>query len=276
MYSNASKESYILVLIPNVRYLSDMRFIVPLTAALVPLLITPGLLSHFDVTPKVAILLLGCALILLYPRPNVQIFYNFQRAIVGRWFAILLGITWLCAALATIFSTHPALSLNGSNWRRLGFVSESSVLLFAGLTAAWLAANRGNWRALLRACTASGAIAAAYGIAQYFGWDPLLPVKAYEVGEGRFMIVRPPGTLGHADYFAAWLVALVFLALALARLETERWRRYASVCVAGLAAVAIVLSGTRSGMLGIVAGSLVFVGLGRFHVGARVAVAGLV
>ena len=252
-----------------------MRFIVPLTAALVPLLITPGLLSHFDVTPKVAILLLGCALILLYPSLNVQNFYNLVRAPEGRWLAILLGAAWLSAAFATLFSTHPALSLNGSIWRRLGFVTESAVLLFAGLTAAWLASSRGNWQTLLRACTWSGAIAALYGIAQYFGWDPLLPVKAYEVGEGRFMIVRPPGTLGHADYFAAWLVAVVFLALALAQLETARWRRSAAVWVAVLAAVAIVLSGTRSAMLGLLAGGIVFLAAGRFRIGARPAVVGL-
>ena len=36
-----------------------MRFIVPLVAALVPLLITPGWFSHFDITPKIAILLCG-------------------------------------------------------------------------------------------------------------------------------------------------------------------------------------------------------------------------
>ena len=41
-------------------------------AALVPLLITPGGLAYFDVTPKIAILLLGAALILLYPAENLR------------------------------------------------------------------------------------------------------------------------------------------------------------------------------------------------------------
>ena len=214
-----------------------MRFIVPLVTALVPLLITPGWLAHFDVTPKVAILLLGTALILLYPKINVQNIYNLLRAPAGRWLVGLLAAAWLGMAMATLLSTHAALSLNGSNWRRLGLIPESGLLVFVALAAAWLAAEPGNVRTLLRACTVSGGIAAAYGIAQYFGWDPWLPVKAYQVGEGEFQIVRPPGTLGHADYFAAWLVVIVFLGLGQERLETERWRKYAAICVVRIGGV---------------------------------------
>ncbi len=249
--------------------LFDMRFLVPLVAALVPLLILPGGVSHFDVTPKIAILLLGAALISLYASANVQNFYKFLPLGAGRWLVCVLAATWLCAALATALSTHAALSLNGSNWRRLGLIPESGLLLFVLLTAFWLTAEPRNVRTLLRAATASGALAAVYGIAQYFGWDPLLPVKAYEVGEGQFEIVRPPGTLGHADYFAAWLVAIVFLGIALERLETQAWLKRAALATSALAAVAIVLSGTRSALLGLVTGGLVFLLLGRARVRAR-------
>ena len=251
-----------------------MPFIVPLVTALVPLIITPGLLSHFDVTPKAAILLFGSALILLYSKANVHNFYNFLCEPAGRWLVVLLAAAWFCTAIATLLSTHGALSLNGSNWRRLGLIPESGLLVFVVLAAAWLAAQPGNVRTLLRASSASGGIAAAYGIAQYFGWDPLLPAKAYRVGEGEFQIVRPPGTLGHADYFAAWLVVIVFLALGLKRLETERWRRYAAVSVSALAGLAIIMSGTRSAMLGLLVGGIVFATLGRYRVRARALIAG--
>jgi O-antigen ligase len=251
-----------------------MRFLVPLVAALVPLLITPGWLSHFDVTPKIAIFQLGAALIFLYQSANVQKIYNLLRQPAGRWLAGAVAATWMGAALATAFSTHAQLSLNGSAWRRLGLIPETGLLLFVLLTAAWLAAEPRNIRTLLRAATASGALAAAYGIAQYFGWDPLLPAKAYEVGEGQFMIVRPPGTLGHADYFAAWLVVIVFLGIALERLETQAWLKRAAVGTSALAAVAIVLSGTRSAMLGLVAGGVVFLILGRARIRARPIVLG--
>jgi len=240
-----------------------MRFLVLLTAALVPLLITPGLVAHFDVTPKIAVLLLGTVLLLSYRSANLQNLYNLLKKPAGSWFAGILGATWICGAIATLFSTHPVLSMNGSGWRRLGLISETGVLLFVILAAAWLSADIANIRFLLRASALSGIASAAYGIAQYFGWDPLLPVNAYQVGEGEYMIVRPPGTLGHADYFAAWLVAIVFLALALYRFETRRGWKLGAFAAAGLAALAIVLSGARSAMLGLIVGGLVFIAANR-------------
>jgi len=240
-----------------------MRFLVPLVAALVPLLITPGLVSHFDVTPKVAVLLLGTALLLSYRGANVQNVYNLLRQPAGHWLAAVLGATWISAALATLFSTNALLSLNGSGWRRVGLILETTLLLFVLMAAGWLVAEPGNLRLLLRACVASGALSAAYGSAQYFGRDPLMPVSAYQVGEGQFMIVRPPGTLGQADYFAAWMVTIVFLALALERLETQRWLKICAGATSVLAALAIVLSGTRSAILGVALGGIALVAINR-------------
>ncbi|HWY48102.1 MAG TPA: O-antigen ligase family protein [Bryobacteraceae bacterium] len=253
-----------------------MRFLVPLVAALVPLLITPGLLSYFDVTPKIAILLFGVSLMLLYSSANISNVRNLLRAPAGRWFAGLIGLTWIVSALATVFSTYPVLSLDGGNWRRYGFIVESGLLIFTLLAAAWLAADHNNVRILLRACVASGGLAALYGIAQYFGWDPWLPAAAYQAGEGPFTIVRPPGTLGHADYFAAWLVIVAFFGLALARLEQARWPRLAALGVSILSIVAIVLSGTRSAVLGLLAGALVLTFLNRPRIRWRAVMIGVV
>ncbi len=252
-----------------------MRLIVPLTAALVPLLITPGWLSHFDITPKVAALLLGLALIFLYPGANVHNFYGLLRNQAGRWFAALVAVAWACSAAATAFSTNAALSIHGSTWRRYGLVSETGLLLFVLLAAGWLAAEAGSVELLLRAATAAGAVASVYGIAQYFGWDPLLPAQAYLAGEGVNTIVRPPGTLGHADYFAAWLVGVMFMALALRRIETERWRKAAAGSAAALAVVAVVLSGTRSAILGLIAGAVVYTAVERPRVRMRTLAWGL-
>jgi hypothetical protein len=190
-----------------------MRFLVPLVAALVPLVITPGLLSYFDVTPKIGILLFGVALISLYPRENSRNVRVLLNEPAGRWFAALLAAAWLSCACATVFSPYRLLSEHGGTWRRFGLLTETGLLLFVLVSAAWLAADRQNVVTLLRWSTASGGLGAVYGIAQYFGWDPLLPAQAYQVGEGYLTIVRPPGTLGHADYFAAWLVVIAALAL---------------------------------------------------------------
>jgi tetratricopeptide (TPR) repeat protein len=106
----------------------------------------------------------------------------------------------------------------------------------------------------LRVFAVGGMAAAIYGILQYFGVDPLLPSESYHIGEGEWTIVRTPGTLGHAGYFATYLLTAVFWALALAQSETSRfWSRFATAA-AVLGAFAIVLSGTRGALLGLVAG----------------------
>src|ERR1039458_2391816 len=259
---------------PTCASLIRMRLLVPLIAALVPLLVTPGALAYFDVTPRIAFLLFGTALILLYRAQNIRnvsaiLGARVGESNIGRWWVALLAAQWLSSAIATAFSTHPALSLNGGNWRRFGLLSETGLLLFVLFAGAWAARDRRNIRTLLRAATAAGALAALYGIAQYFGWDPLLPVKAYQAGEGPFTIVRPPGTLGHADYFGAWIVIIAFFSLALERLEQTRWLKVAALITTALAVFAIVLSGTRSAMLGLLIGAIVFIITGRPPIRAR-------
>ncbi len=252
-----------------------MHCLVPLVVALIPLVITPGLLSYFDITPKIAILLFAVSSSLPWWRENERNLRALLSTAAGKWFAGLLGAAWLAAAISTAFSLHPALSLNGGNWRRFGLVSQSALLLFTLLAVAWLGADRKNILTLLRASCASGAVASIYGIFQYFGWDPLLPATAYQAGEGAFTIVRPPGTLGHADYFAAWLVAIAFFSIALARLEKGRRRKCLAGGVCALAITAIVLSGTRSALLGLSIGAMVFVIAGRRRIGKSAVAVGL-
>jgi O-antigen ligase len=121
----------------------------------------------------------------------------------------------------------------------------------------------------------SGSVAAVYGISQFFGFDPWLDPELYRVGEGEWMIVRPPGPLGYVTYFATYLVGVVFAGIALLVVEERRAWRVAGVCSAGLAVAAIVLSGTRGAVVGLAAGALVlFVSL-RPRLGVRTAVAAL-
>ena len=97
-----------------------MHYLVPLVVALIPLVIAPGLLSYFDITPKIVILLFGVSIGLLYWRENQRNVRGLLSMRLGKWFAGLLGAAWLAAAIATALSLHPELSLNGGNWRRFG------------------------------------------------------------------------------------------------------------------------------------------------------------
>jgi O-antigen ligase len=231
-----------------------MRAVILIVLVTVPLIITPGLLAYFDITPKLAVLYLGLSLLLLLHARNVANARVLVASGTGRLFGGLLLAAWLSAALSTVLAGHRTLAIFGSNWRRLGLISTTAILLFAFFTAAWVAAERRNLILLLRAIAIAGIFAGGYGITQYFRFDPLLPVSSYLAGEGPSTIVRPPGTLGHADYLAAWLAMAVFASLALARTGESVWSRRAGVTAAVVGMVAIVLSGTRGALLGTAAG----------------------
>ena len=177
---------------------------IPLNTALilVPLAVAPGVLFYFDVTPKVVVLLTTVAFLLLQPRV-------WNRGMnMPRGFALLLAAFFVSCLVSTLVSTDPALSLTGTNWRRLGLVSWTGVLLFAAGVAALARSDRREVVILMRCVTLSGAVVALYGILQWAGWDPWLPPSAYRVGDPPWTIVRPPGTLGYVTYFANYLLHL--------------------------------------------------------------------
>ncbi len=222
--------------------------------AFTPLLILPAGFFHYDVTPKIAVALTGTAIALLFVGSTLNQVRRLWGDPIGRWFCLLVAAQVVSLLLSTIFSSHPALSWNGGNWRRFGLVSQCAVLALGFLIAA--SCSESGLRILLRTATAAGTAAALYGILQYFGVDPILPAAGYHVGEGVRAIVRPPSTLGHADYFAGYLLYVVFLGAALVAKESKpAWRALgAAAAVAG--SLAIVLSGTRGALLGLAAGAL--------------------
>src|SRR5580693_6926261 len=200
-----------------------MQFWVLLITALVPLAIAPGLLSAFDITPKITILLFCESVLLLFCKQLVNGLQRLYESTSGRLFMAFLTLEWLSSLASTLWSSNPRLSAVGSSWRRDGLIAESAILLFALMVAACFA--EGGIRSILRTAVVTGIAASLYGIAQYFGWDPFLNSKAYQAGEDIFTIVRPPATFGHADYFANWLIIVAFLSLALE--DTPIWKRLA-------------------------------------------------
>ena len=223
----------------------------------VPLLIAPGVSFHYDVTPKAVVLLLGAGAILLLPGAWRAGFHGLLQDAVGRLFLMLIAAQVISLAVSTMLSADPALSYAGSNWRRLGLVTHGALLVFVLGVACRLGARPAELKLLLRAMTVAGTLAACYGLLQYFGWDPLLPPASYYIGEGIWTIVRPPGPLGHAGYFATCLVHVVFLALALVAVERSAgWRRF-GIAAAAFCGVVVVLTGTRAAMVGLCAGAVV-------------------
>jgi O-antigen ligase len=213
----------------------------------VALILAPGALFYFDVTPKLVALLAGAAVVCL-ARPRAA----------DRRFTILLVATLLAAVVSTLLSPERSLSLYGSTWRRYGLLAECAVLVVA-----WFVSQSTDRLTLVRGVSIASAAAAIYGIAQYFGWDPVLPAAAYHIGEGVWTIVRPPGTLGYVSYFATWLLVGGFLAISL----RTRW----GYAAAALCWTAMLLTGTRAAFLGLAAGLLVWLYRRGFRIPRRAA-----
>ena len=227
-----------------------MDLLLPVVAALAAILILPGWSFYFDVVPKIVVIVAGAALALVFLRrwPSPQP----PRL---KWFLRIAAIQAMTILLATLFSTHRWFSLYGSTWRRSGLFAELAVLILA-VTAA---ARPIDLRAWLRITVIASIPVALYATLQYFGIDPILNAAGYQFGEGKFMIVRPPGTLGHAAYLATYLIYAGFGGIALARMETARRWIVVAAAASGLAFFAIVLSGTRAALLGAVVGAVFMV-----------------
>ncbi|MGO9261971.1 MAG: O-antigen ligase family protein [Bryobacteraceae bacterium] len=236
-----------------------MAALLAVAVALTALIITPGYLFYFDITPKLIVLLVGTAAGLVWMAvapergsgPIVR-----SRAYTS--FGILLLANAVSLALAAAGSQWPALSWFGSSWRRYGALAQIAVFAFAWLTARCAAGRPDRIRTILRGAAIATVAGAIYGIFQYFGHDPFLPAAAYHIGEGIWTIVRPPGTMGYVSYFATWLLMGAFLCLALAGLEERGVWRYTAMGAAPLAIGAMLLTGTRAAMLGLVAGVAVW------------------
>src|SRR5713101_5972716 len=100
--------------------LSYMQILLPAVAALVPLLITPGLLFYYDVTPKILVLVFGVVFAIVLAARDRKWLEFFSANRPARWFSVLLVLQLVSLLLSTAWSTNPALSLNGGNWRRFG------------------------------------------------------------------------------------------------------------------------------------------------------------
>ncbi|HVY92856.1 MAG TPA: hypothetical protein VHA14_08905, partial [Bryobacteraceae bacterium] len=247
-----------------------MFFFWILTAAAVPLAITPGLLFHFDIAPKIILLAIAAAVGLARIRSFPGEITGLWARREGRWLILLAAAQVVWFAVTALTSTRPWFSMYGSGWRRLGLVEVAGILVIAVLAAARLVARPASARTVLRMAVIAGFAASFYGICEYFGFDPLQPVAAYQAHAGNSVIVRPPGTMGHADYFGWWLAIEFFCAIALSRIENGV-RKYLASHAAATILSAIVLTGTRAAILAVVCGfaGIIAIQPSRFRLRAR-------
>src|SRR5580692_4134695 len=97
-----------------------MAILLPALVFLLPLLITPGILFHYDITPKVVVLSLMVAGCLMLPGQisgSIEALWN-KRS--GRWLCGLAAAQSIWYGVAAGLSSRPWFSLLGTNWRRMG------------------------------------------------------------------------------------------------------------------------------------------------------------
>ncbi len=248
-----------------------MALLLAATLALLPLILAPHVLFYWDITPKIAVLLAGAAIALPLAWREGR-----AQSPVLRMLGWLLAAQAVSLGISTAFSTDPALSLGGSAWRRFGLITQVALLCFTWLVAQHTAGREDRARQLLRVIAAAGIPAAIYGIAQYFGWDPLIDPAAYHIGEPPLTIVRPPGTLGYVSYFATYLLSVIFAGAALAMNEESHLWGPIGAAAGVLGTAALILTGTRAALVGLACGALFLAGWLRPGMRCRAIVVGAV
>ncbi len=230
-----------------------MSILLAMLAGVLPLLIAPGILFHYDIVPRVAGLALIVAVALMRTVTVTDGIASLWNRRSGRWLCVISVAQILWLAVCVAFSTRPWFSLLGANWRRMGLLTILALVLCTVVVSAQLCIKPAGIAIILRATALAAILASFYGIAQYFDVDPFQTASAYHAQAGDSTNVRPPGTMGHADFFGWWLAVALFCAVAMARIETGLWQWVARA--AGLlSGAAILFTGTRSAMLAVIAG----------------------
>lgn len=214
-------------------------------------LILPGATLYYDVSPKAVALLAGLAALTICYRDLRADAGRLLASRPGRLAAGLLLCQVALLTLATAFSTSPALSLAGSNWRRMGWITEAALLVFGFLVACLRTAHPEAPLVYLRILAFAGVPVAGYAILQFLHVDPFLDPASYAV-QGMHML-RPPSTMGHSLYLANVLVPMLVAAVALVRFGSRTLERRCAGGAALLLLAAIVLTDSRSPFLGLVA-----------------------
>jgi O-antigen ligase len=221
--------------------------------AIIPLAIAPRIFLETALTPKLAVAFLGAVCLLICTEcwwPGVQ---ALARTTLGRLYLGLLIAQVLSLCLSAAFSGDWRLALFGTTARRLGAINQAVILFLTLVAASYSSIRREVVSNILLAVEVAGGLAASYGILQYFGWDPLLPAEAYN-NQFTYNTLRIPGTFGHAMVFANFLLPVVLIATSFFITESRAgWRRLHGA-ILSIATTAMVLSGTRSALLGLSVG----------------------
>ena len=130
------------------------------TLALSALLLSPGVFFFYDVTPKIVVLLLGCAAVVAGGPQWIPHLRVVRSHTAGRILLAAMALQAASVVASTLLSSDRGLSHLGSSWRRLGLLEELSLLVIAAALASFAAGSQHRVLILLRTISLAGAIGA--------------------------------------------------------------------------------------------------------------------
>lgn len=236
-------------------YLDKMMIWVTLSA----LFFIPLLFSYFDVTAvfnelKIFTLHLAAVLIMIFwswkilltrlntsPSSNNDTQWDLMKWAgrnPARW-GLFGASIWIFAQVgATLLSPLPIISFFGGDESRSGYnLYDNLSLMVIFLAIAFRFRSIQNLKMLVYTLTITGTIAAAYGVAQHFGWDPI----------GGNLALRVQASFGNTLNFGGYMVMAIPATIALIHIKrTDNWASSAIIAIAlSLQLAGIWFSGGR-------------------------------
>jgi O-antigen ligase len=237
----------------------------------IPLATLPTAFVYPDSTPRAAAILLAAAAM---PLPGYEIWAGLAKLWVrweGRAFLILTSIYCASLFLSAACSENALFAEFGTGWRRFGAVQQTAVWLSAVWAACLIAVRADTLKLIFRVAAATGLAVSAYGILQYFGIDPVL-----HGGQVQFASkYRPSATFGNPTYFANYLLLVIFASVGVVLRDGSRWWRGAGRIAFCASVFALLLTGTRSALLGFVIGAVLLASRSRMRITRSRALVGL-
>ena len=181
----------------------------------------------------------------------------------AHWLIIVVALWLVAQVISTLLSPLPIISLFGADDARSGYNLYDNISLFVifVVVAARFRTER-SVRLLVLTLVTSGTIAAAYGIAQHFGWDPIGDSEARS---------RVWSSFGNPLNFGSYIVMAIPATLAMALPKRERKYLWLGILAAavGLQLSGLWFTGSRGPYFAFLAGlisfGLIAVWIGQFR-----------
>ena len=181
----------------------------------------------------------------------------------AHWLIIVVALWLVAQVISTLLSPLPIISLFGADDARSGYNLYDNISLFVifAVVAVRFRTER-SVRLLVLTLVTSGTIAAAYGIAQHFGWDPIGDSEARS---------RVWSSFGNPLNFGSYIVMAIPATLAMALPKRERKYLWLGILAAavGLQLSGLWFTGSRGPYFAFLAGlisfGLIAVWIGQFR-----------